>query len=56
MKKTWLRLLKAFVILGVLAAIAIAAYLQHPLFGQVPTADTRPVNFNTLMSGAYNTQ
>lgn len=36
MKNPWFRLLKAFVILAVLAAMAIAAYLQHPLFGQLP--------------------
>lgn len=34
--RIWLRLLKAMVVVTVLAVIAIVAYLQHPLFGQLP--------------------
>jgi L-ascorbate metabolism protein UlaG (beta-lactamase superfamily) len=39
MTKIWFSLLKAFVSVAVLAVVAIAAYLQHPLFGQLPEGD-----------------
>lgn len=39
MIKIRLRLLKAFVVVTVLAVIAIAAYLKHPLFGRLPEGD-----------------
>ena len=36
MKRTGLRLLKTLVLAAIMLAAAIAAYLQHPLFGQLP--------------------
>lgn len=41
MKKIWSRLLKAFAVVAVLVVVAVSAYSQHPLFGQLPEDDRR---------------
>lgn len=39
MKKIWFRLLKAFAVVAALVVVAVSAYSQHPLFGQLPKGD-----------------
>lgn len=39
MNKFWLHLFKAFAVVAVLVVVAVSAYSQHPLFGQLPEGD-----------------
>lgn len=58
MKKNWVRLLKAFAVVAVLVAIAIAAYLQQPLFGQLPKGEqvTRMAQSPNFANGIFRNQ
>jgi hypothetical protein len=58
MKELWFRLLIAFVVVAVLVVVAVSAYLQHPLFGQLPEGDrqTRIAQSTNFANGIFVNQ
>lgn len=58
MKRTWFRLLKAFAVVAVLVVVAVSAYSQHPLFGQLPEGDrqARMAQSPNLANGTFVNQ
>lgn len=56
--KIWFRLLKVFIVINVLALIAIVAYLQHPLFGQLPQGErlARIAQSTNFVNGVFRNQ
>ena len=58
MKKIWFRLLKAFAVVAVLVVVAVSAYSQHPLFGQLPEGDrqARMAQSPNFANGVFSNQ
>lgn len=58
MNKIWFRLLKALAVVAVLVVVAVSAYSQHPLFGQLPEGDrqARTAQSPNLVNGIFVNQ
>lgn len=58
MMKNWSRLFKVLAVVVVLAVIAIAAYLQHPLFGALPQEErfSRMAQSPNFANGVFRNQ